>query len=229
MPAPINISIPALPAFNRALFDYIKVSKKLPSQVVAEKSQDLRIKAYKEFDRHSWKSGRKGGAQDYGKLRHMTGEGTEVRPSILAKVRAGTAHRFDKTKKKRKRDRALDKNGTALSGQRLAVWLELRARSAGVGYLAASLLDRRYRKPKKGAPLEERRLVLNRNKKGSTLTTMELTPFRYLISMESSGAVPYDRKYNAANNAVQAVNADMDIYLTRKANEAAQATLARYK
>lgn len=229
MPVALNITVPALADFNRRFVDYVKVSKKLPSQVIAEKSNALRIETYKEFDRHSWKEGQKGGAQDYGQLRHAGGEGTHVRDSIRAKVRAGTAHRFDKTKKKRKRDRALDKNGTALSGQRLAVWLELRARSSGVGYLAASLLDRRYRKPKKGDPLQERRLVENKNKKGSTMTVMELTPLQYSIQMLARGADIVNARYNVANNAIQNVNADMDKYLTRKANEAAQATLARYK
>lgn len=229
MPAPINISVPALPAFNQAFLDYVKVSKKLPSQVVAEKANALRIEAYKEFAKHTWQAGRKGGVQDFAKLRHMSGGGTKVRKSIVDKVRAGTAFNFDKMTKKRRRDRAVDKNGTPLSGRRLAVWLELRKRSGGIGYIATSLLDRRYRKPGKGKPFEETRLVVNKNRKGNTLTTMDLTPFRFLITMESSGAVPVDRKYDAANNAVRAVTADIDIYLTRKANEAAQATLARYK
>jgi len=228
MPVALNISVPALADFNRRFVEYVKVSKKLPSQVIAEKSNALRIETYKEFAKHSWKEGKKGGAQDYAKLRHMSGQGTKVRDSIRAKVRAGTAHRFDKTTKKRKRDRALDKNGKPLYGQRLAVWLELRARSSGVGYLAASLLDRRYRKPRKNDPLQERRLVQNRNKKGSVMTVMELTPFQYSIQMWARGADEVNARYNVAQNAVRNLNADMDVYLTRKANEAAQATIARY-
>jgi hypothetical protein len=229
MPVAVNISVPEIAGFNRRFVEYVKLSKKLPSQVIAEKSNALRIETFKEFAKHSWKEGAKTGAQDYGRLRHISGEGTRVRPSIRDKVRAGTAHRFDKTTKKRKRDRALDKNGKALYGQRLAVWLELRARSAGVGYLAASLLDRRYRKPRKNDPLQERRLVQNRNKKGSVMTVMELTPSQYSIQMWARGAEKVNARYNVAENALRNLNADMDVYLTRKANEAAQAALSRYK
>jgi hypothetical protein len=230
MPASINIKAPGLSEFTSKLDAYSKLTKKMPWQIVAEKSNDLRIQAYKQFESHSWKEGRKGGAQDYGQLRHAGGEGTHVRQSIRDNVRDGVAYDFTKKRRKRKgASRPVDKNGTNLSGQRLAVWLELKARARGVNYLAASLLDRRYKKPKKNEPTPERRLVANLNKKGQTMAVLELTPGQYKIEMFGTGAAIVDRRYNVADKAIGAVAADMDVYLVRQANKAAQAALSRYR
>lgn len=227
MPVPINITVPALFEFNKSFLEYIRVTKKMPNQVVAEKSEKLRHELRREFDKHTWKSGRKGGAKDESDLRFIMGEGTEVRQKIKDKVRAGTAYDFSKLKKKRKTARAVDKNGKPLYGQRLAVWLEVRRRSQGVGYLQASLLDKRYRKPPKGKPFEEKRLVVNHSGNGKVLTVMDLRPGEYRIEMFAQGASVVDQRYGVANAAIAAQTADMNVYLTRKADEAKQSTLGK--
>jgi hypothetical protein len=205
MPAPINISVPALPAFNRALVDYIKVTGKLPAEVVAKKGVDVRIQMHREMKKHSYRKGRKGGAWREQKRRFKSGAGILVRDRTFQPA-------------------GVDKNGRTLNRWQRAVKGEVERRERGVGLLAATFLDRRWRKPRKGSYLSE-----NRSRSLGRLMVTQQTPTAFTITATTPGVETVANRYGVVDRALSVATADLNKYLTRKANEAAQATLARYK
>ena len=205
MPAPINISVPALPAFNQALTSYINVTGKIPAEVVARKGIDLRIQAFRELKKHEYKKGRRGGVAREQKRRFKAGKGILVRDRY-------------------KGSDGVDKNGRKLNRWQSAVKNEIERRQRGIGLLAVSFLDRRWRRPRTG-----RFLQANSSRQLGTLMVTQQTPNEFRMTAYTPGIALVAERYGVADRAIGTVTADMNKYLTRKANEAAQATLARYK
>jgi hypothetical protein len=206
MPATLNIKAPGLPAFSATLVEYIRVSKKLPAQVVDEKGTNIRIRAMKEFHARAYKKGRKGGAWREQKRRFKQGKGVRVRNE------RGVS------------DNPIDKNGKPLNRWQSAVKHEMERRTRGVGVLGASIIDKRYRKiaRRQGGG---KRLVENKSYRGSTLGTISQTDGEYRVTMFHPGALIVNDRYGIANKAMNDEIADINVYLVRKANEAAQAAL----
>lgn len=239
MPAPINISVPALPAFNQAFLDYVRVSKKLPSVVVAEKGNDVRIKAMLGFKSVAFKKGRKGGVWREQMRRFKRGGGIRVNAGRRRRAYGGDLTLHAKRAGWGNGDKPVTKDGKKLNRSQAAAWLEIASRSAGIGILGVSLLDRRYRKGKattfslengrwKGGG-RTRYLVQNNSSQLGSLASWKQDENMFQILMNTPGADTVSNRYGIADRAIGTVTADMDKYLTRKANEAAQGTLARYK
>lgn len=200
----IVVVVPALPAFSAAFSAYVAASKKLPAEIVARKGVDLRIQVFRGMKRQEWKRGRKGGAWREQQRRFKAGKGVKVRDRFGG-------------------DEGQDKNGKKLTRWQRAVKHEIDRRARGVGLIGVTFLDRRWRKPKKGHYLSR-----NTSRSLGTLAITQQTATEYRLTASTPGVDIVSNRYGVLNRALETVTADMNKYLTRKANEAAKATLARY-
>jgi hypothetical protein len=205
MPAALNITAPGLPAFQSSLANYIAVSKKIPGEVVARKGVDVRIKMFQAMRQRQYRKGRKGGVWREQKRRFKSGRGMLVRDRSF-------------------QSDGVDKNGRKLNRWQAAVKGEAERRERGIGVLSVTFLDRRWRKPRKGHYLSR-----NQSRSLGTMMVTEQTKDTFHITATTPGVAEVAERYGAVNQALYAVTADMDKYLTRKANEAAQKTLGLYK
>jgi hypothetical protein len=205
MPAPINLTVPNLPAFQGTLLEYIRQTKKLPSEVIAKKGVDLRIKMSQGMKRLAWKRGRKGGAMREQMRRFRQGKGALVRD------RQG-------------RSPGNDKKGRPLNRWQSSVKNEMERRERGVGVLSATFIDRRWRRARTGRFLSQ-----NTSRTFGTILITEQTADTFHMTATTPGVSDVATRYGVVRTAMEQVRADTEKYLTRKANEAAQAALSRYK
>jgi hypothetical protein len=184
---------------NRNLKEYARVRSKMSVQeILANRGQRLRIFLYRAFWAQRWKQGRKGGGFKLLKSLVAAGKGIHVRLMTLVSPWAGQIP-------------TVTKRGQPLNERQKLVAQEMIRRSAGVGILGVSFLRKRWRETK-----VSKFLVENRTKGFGKAVTFALTEGQFTITGWTPGLKRVAEKYGLLGKAVRNMNADTEVYLSRK-------------
>jgi hypothetical protein len=208
----------ALQRLNTALGRYALETGKSLEDVLAKKGRDLSIKLFQEFRSRQWggegartAATRKSLAGLELRQRTQAGEGTRLRPSLLAAYRAEKGNKIRSALARRSRRRV------KLTSGRLTIWQkmvgkETAARARGIGVLAASFLW--FRRAGKG---KGRRFV--RNRTGRPLGFADVGDRSlHIVGLGSVGSAgagigSVDVRYGLSKRAIDRVSADTEQYL----------------
>ena len=219
----------SLDAFNAQLARYMKLSKKLPDEILEKKGRDLGIKLFEGFREHQFGGNpkRKGIAAEELRQRSSQGRGIRVRPSLRKRYEQGREYLTYSVRSSGQGARRslllsdyrdAKREGRAARKRRSALWkktvgMELAARESGIGVLAASFLW--YRKRSNNA----RGTFMVPNRTGKPLGYVERTENAMRIVGETPGLGTVDAKYSVVVGAINTATADMVDYVTRKERE----------
>lgn len=221
MPAPVVITAPDR-LFQAGLMRYITASGKTPQLVILQKGEDLRIKSMMGFQKVAWKTGKGKGA--WRDTRKRFAAGRDARGLGVSRKGFGI-----KVRDKSALAEGVTKKGRRLNRWQAAVKNEVERRGRGVGLLGVSLLNRRWRRTKaeKLTLVNSRwrnvsggrHLDINRSRKLGEISSFDMRPDSYKITVQTPGVTTVDQRYGVSRWAMAAVKADMDVYLKRKHEE----------
>jgi len=206
-------------AVTRSLAAYALASRKNLDEVLEKKGRDLGIKLFQGYRARQWGGAarRAGIARSELVARTAAGRGTKIRESILRGFRAEvvTAPKV--------RDAKSARGKAAARRRRASIWQkyvgrEIAARQRGIGVLAASFLWFRKRKASSG----NRGIEYVRNRTGRPLGGVEKGADFLRIQGYTAGLGAVGARYGIIRRALLLVQADMDVYLARKQDEAAR-------
>lgn len=191
---------------SRKLNDYARINYKLTvPEILDKKGNDLRIQLFQEFRKHQFggTAGRKAPIswQEL-KRRTQAGIGTIVRDRQL-NSRWGSAP-------------SVSASGRKLTLWQKLLWQETIRRQSGIGVLATSFLEKRWRSNNARGPY----LVNNVSKTLGVLMTIQKSDTEFRITGYTPGLDVIAQRYGIPDRAFGAVIADLDVYLSRKLSEA---------
>jgi len=195
-------------ALQKALQEYQTYSRKLPSEVLQKKGNDLRIQLFRLFREKRWAGGKTIAEREM-RARAKEGKGTLTRRGL------DISH-----------TPTVSRTGKPLGLQSRRVAAEIATRQSGIGVLGVSFLLSRWSYSKSGRTLIQNRsrslgilseaeLSLDASQPGQSTGTFRLTGY-------TPGMARVAAKYGILAKAKAAVLADMQPYLARKAAEAAR-------
>ena len=196
--------------FNRALTEYIRGSSRTQDEILAKKGNDLRLKLFKGFFARKWQGGKTIPFREF-KARAKAGKGIRVRQSI----RSGGIG-FEVPFRNRK--------GRALNDRQRRVYLELKARSRGIGVLGATFIEKRWRWRKAG-----RYLALNKtNRVGAPMLSLTKQPETFQLVGWTPGLTDVDEKYGIVRNAMDTIRREMVKHTIERYKKSADKVFKRF-
>ena len=204
--------------FEAALQRYAVVTLKSTEEILEKKGRDLGIKLYEEFRARQWGGAGKGRGRTLAtaeaEQRYREGRGTRLRPAIKAaylKERAALRHQKRALANTRARGRLREKY----------LGRELAARGSGIGVLAASFLWYRNRTTRTGIVQVPNRTgrPLGRVERGER--SLRIVGLGNIDKSGSTGIGIVDTRYGLTARALARSEADIQVYLDRKARETA--------
>lgn len=209
-PVTLQVDTEALNRLNRKLVDYHRVLGRLTiPEVLEKKGTDVRLRLWRLFwDQKFGGRGRKNEsiAMRELKRRAKAGAGILVRLRELSSKWGGAPEIAAGRKRK----------GYKLSLWQKLVWQELERRKSGIGVLAIGFLSKQFQR---GFRAPQGRAETT-SKATGTMVRLTLTPTSYTIEGFTPGLVEVANRYGIADKAIAEAEKDIDVYLTRKLNEA---------